>query len=43
MAWHARSDDYPTDIMATENMVTNTASASMNTTAIPSSTLGLSV
>jgi hypothetical protein len=38
-----KRDDQPTDITAIKNMVTNTASASMNITAIPSSTLGRSL
>jgi hypothetical protein len=38
-----KSDDQPTDVTATKNMVTNTASTSMNITAIPSSILGRSL
>jgi len=35
--------DYPTDIMATKNIVTNSASTSMNMVVTPSNTLDLRV
>jgi len=43
LPWYAKSDDYPTDTTATKNMVTNTASTSMNMVVTPSSTLDLRV
>jgi hypothetical protein len=43
MPWYAKSDDYPTDTTATKNMVTSTASTSMNMVVTPSSALDLSV
>ena len=43
MPWYAKSDDHPTDTTATKNMVTNTASTSMNMVVTPSSTLDLRV
>jgi hypothetical protein len=43
MPWYAKSDDYPTDTTATKNMVTNTASTSMNMMVTPTSTLDMRV
>jgi hypothetical protein len=43
MPWYAKSDDYPIDTTATKNMVTNTASTSVNMMVTPTSTLDLRV